>query len=245
MSDPTPNPKPPGLVAAERQLAAERPDPLDLNTLTFHPLAEMFPLISDEELKELAKDIRENGMLEPIMMYQDKILDGRNRYRALMMLGKTLVARSFFRELTCTVDPKAYVISENIRRRHLTAEQKREIVASLLRADPSKSNRAIAATAKVDDKTVAAVRGGLETGAEIPHQTERVGKDGKKQSGSKKGSKETAPHVAYKRKQEELIDLLKETHTSFGQAAEWVDSTKQRLDETLTAIGQELDDKAA
>jgi hypothetical protein len=35
---------------------------------------------------------------------------------------------------------RAWVISTNIRRRHLNQEQKREMLAKLLKADPSKSN---------------------------------------------------------------------------------------------------------
>ena len=40
-------------------------------------------------------------------------------------------------------DPYAFVISANIYRRHLTAEQKRDLIAKLLKADPSKSDRQI------------------------------------------------------------------------------------------------------
>jgi hypothetical protein len=32
----------------------------------FHPLADLFPLLSEGELQELANDIRERGLLEPI-----------------------------------------------------------------------------------------------------------------------------------------------------------------------------------
>ena len=42
-------------------------------------------------------------------------------------------------------------------RRHLTAEQKREIVAKVLKAQPEKSNRTIASQTKVDHKTVGSV----------------------------------------------------------------------------------------
>ncbi len=253
MSEPTtPKPtEPPVTQTVEQPKASpkltERPA-IDLTTLVFHPLAEMFPLIEGEELMELASDIKKQGLLEPIMMFEDKVLDGRNRVRALKALGDTHLPRNLFRELTCGQDPKAYVISENVRRRHLTAEQKREVIASLLKDDPTKSNRAIAGVAKVDHQTVGAVREGLVSGGEIPHPDQRVGKDGKKQKGSKrtnKKPKEAAPHVAYKAKQEELIDLLRDTHTSYAQAEEWVDNTKQRLDETLSGIGEELDGQDA
>ena len=67
----------------------------------------------------------------------------------------------------------------NIRRRHLTTEQRRVLIAKLLKAQPEKSNRTIAKQTKTDDKTVAEVRGGLEATAEIPQFAKRVGTDGK------------------------------------------------------------------
>ena len=64
----------------------------------------------------------------------------------------------------------AYVISKNIRRRHLTLEQKRELIEKLLRADPTKSDRQIARTVKADNKTVGAVRKRAEAREEIPRR---------------------------------------------------------------------------
>ena len=81
------------------------------------------------------------------------ILDGRNRARACEAAG---VEPKFtpFRE----DDPTAFVIDANLRRRHLTGEQKRERIGKLLEASPEKSDRQIAAVVKADHKTVANVR---------------------------------------------------------------------------------------
>lgn len=40
-----------------------------------HPLAQLFPPISDDKLAELGRDIALHGQLEPIVLYQGKILD--------------------------------------------------------------------------------------------------------------------------------------------------------------------------
>jgi hypothetical protein len=76
-------------------------------------------------------------------------------------------------------DPYAYVISANIHRRHLRPAEKRDLIAKLIKAQPEKSNRQIAKTAKVDDKTVGAVRSELEASAEIPQLEKTIGADGK------------------------------------------------------------------
>ena len=82
-------------------------------------------------------------------------------------------------------DPYEYVLSANMHRRHLTGEQKRELIAKVLKAQPGSSNRKIAALTKVDDKTVGAVREKLEGSAEIPHVDKRQDSKGRQQPARK------------------------------------------------------------
>ena len=51
--------------------------------MKIHLRAEMFPMMPEEELAELAEDIRENGLIHPIMLDTDgQVIDGRNRLAA-------------------------------------------------------------------------------------------------------------------------------------------------------------------
>ena len=61
------------------------------------------------------------------------------------------------------------MLSANILRRHLTPAQRRDLIAKVLTAQPSKSNRTIAKQISADHKTVSAVRDKLEARGEIPH----------------------------------------------------------------------------
>ena len=53
-----------------------------LAQLIAHPIANIFPRMSDTEFDELVEDIKKNGLQEHIWLYEGKILDGRNRYEA-------------------------------------------------------------------------------------------------------------------------------------------------------------------
>jgi hypothetical protein len=55
-----------------------------------HPYAELFPLLEGRAFEELKADIREHGQREPIIIHNEKILDGRNRWRARAAADKAL-----------------------------------------------------------------------------------------------------------------------------------------------------------
>lgn len=84
-----------------------------------HPIALMFPMMTDVELAELADDTKTNGQAEPIALYEGKILDGRNRYQACRLAG----VEPRITELEKLESPISYVVSKNPQRRHLSARQ--------------------------------------------------------------------------------------------------------------------------
>jgi hypothetical protein len=133
--------------------------------LKVHPTAELFPLISPAEIKELGDDIRARGLLHPIVLWRDadgySLLDGRNRLDAMEAADIEVPAgvEAMLAEMSVTIreaptDPYDYVISANVRRRHLTAEQKRDLIAELLKRRPDKSDRQIGKQVGASPSTV-------------------------------------------------------------------------------------------
>ena len=83
-----------------------------------HPVADLFPMMTDEELHELAEDIRENGLLHPLVLDPEgTLLDGRNRLAACRMAGVTPTTVVYGGDAT------SYIISANVQRRHLSKGQ--------------------------------------------------------------------------------------------------------------------------
>lgn len=100
--------------------------------MQFHEVANIFPLMEGEEFQALVNDIRKNGLQEAIWTYQDKIIDGRNRYSAVLRLqeqGHPIVPK--FREWNGKGNLLAFVVSLNLHRRHLTESQRAMIVAGM------------------------------------------------------------------------------------------------------------------
>jgi hypothetical protein len=68
----------------------------------FHPLAELFPLMEGDEFDNFCADIHQHGLREQITLHEGKILDGRNRYRAAIRVGRTLYLPEAIRSLRIT-----------------------------------------------------------------------------------------------------------------------------------------------
>ena len=95
-----------------------------MHGLTFHPACLLFPPMSQEELRELAADIKERGLLNPIVLIKNQVLDGRNRLAACELAG----VEPRFVQWDGKGSPTEWVISQNLFRRHLTSSQ-RAVVA--------------------------------------------------------------------------------------------------------------------
>lgn len=112
----------------EPEATFERVPPVGVK---FHEHAGLFPWIEGAEFEELKADIAENGIREPIVFFDGQILDGRNRYMAARDLGIEYPRVEYQGD-----DPLGYVISLNLRRRHMS-ESQRGMVAGKLANLPS------------------------------------------------------------------------------------------------------------
>lgn len=91
-----------------------------------HAYATIFPPLGEAELQDLATDIAENGLLEPLTIYEGAILDGRNRAAACEIADIEPATILYQGD-----DPLGFVISKNLRRRHLSTSQRAIIAAEL------------------------------------------------------------------------------------------------------------------
>lgn len=89
--------------------------------LTFHPLAELFPLLEGAEFDDLVADVAAHGICEPITVYEGQIVDGRNRFLVCQKLGIVCPTRQFDGK---TSDLLNCVLSANLFRRHLNESQR-------------------------------------------------------------------------------------------------------------------------
>lgn len=91
-----------------------------------HPIADVWPMMDEAKLAELADDIRKNGQLVPVWLYEGKILDGRNRWAAC----KIACVEPKTKEYTGD-EPTAFAVSLNDRRRHMGKSALAAVAAEL------------------------------------------------------------------------------------------------------------------
>lgn len=105
--------------------------------LKAHPVAAIFPMMTDGEFAAFRDDIKANGQHEPIVICDGLILDGRNRAKACADLG----VEPRVIEWDHVGTAQAFVISANLRRHHLNDAQRAMIAARLSSApDPKGRN---------------------------------------------------------------------------------------------------------
>jgi Protein of unknown function (DUF3102) len=126
-------------------VAALAPDETEARYAPYrvHPYANILPLMDDDELADLARDIQSwvsrgpkgghpDGLVRPIVLAPDgkTIVDGRCRFLACKMAGiaptfRTLDAEEYSTEQKII----AFINSANLRRQHLNSDQRAMVAA--------------------------------------------------------------------------------------------------------------------
>ena len=96
-------------------------------TYEFHEVANIFPMMNEDEFVDLVTSIKQNGQREPIILYEDKIIDGRNRYTACKEL-RVEPKVEYWDEQGSLLD---FVKDKNLNRRQLSQSQRGMIAARM------------------------------------------------------------------------------------------------------------------
>lgn len=94
----------------------------------WHDYANLFPMLDAAGQDALRADVQQHGVREPVIQFEGRILDGRNRYMAARDLGLDFPVAEFDGN---AAEALAYVLSTNLHRRHLTESQRAAVAAKL------------------------------------------------------------------------------------------------------------------
>jgi len=109
-----------------------------IQTLKYKPhrISEILPSMSDDEKHELVADIKNNGLVEPIVLYQGAVLDGVHRQEACVKAGipPRYIEFDKLPPSTRGNGPLGFVISKNLKRRNLSTSQRAMVAAEMIPA---------------------------------------------------------------------------------------------------------------
>ena len=113
---------------------------MNLYKMKSHPIANHFPLLVGDEMAALVASVKANGVIHPVTISGDLIIDGRNRIEAAKKAG---IAQSSipYKELN-GIDPKSFIVSQNLVRRNLEPGQ-RALIYATARPNKSKGGRGL------------------------------------------------------------------------------------------------------
>lgn len=150
-----------------------------------HELSKAFPPMSDEEFQDLKDSIENIGVQTPIVIFEDKVIDGWHRYTAANDVGMPCPEV----ELEDDIDPRDFVLSQNKARRHLTKSQLALSYAKVYEWQPSalkasrgepgsplKTNQELAELAGTSTKTIKHAKTVLTEGDEEVVKAVETGK---------------------------------------------------------------------
>jgi len=97
-----------------------------------HPAAELFPMLPERQLDEMAQDICSNGQRMPVMVWRNQVIDGRNRLKACELIGADPWVQKCDKDFATDDDVIRYIFSINLLRRHLSSSERAALAVELL-----------------------------------------------------------------------------------------------------------------
>jgi N6-adenosine-specific RNA methylase IME4 len=175
--------------------------------IDFHEYANIFPLMEGQEFEELKEDIKKHGLKQTIILYEGKILDGRNRYNACIELGIEPKYEEYDGD-----EPLSYVISMNIKRRHLDKSQLAVIALDILPLAEQEAKKRMLSGKKTDPMEI------IPQGAARDQVGDQLGVSGRMISDAKKIAEENP----------EMIEKLRKGETTITKAKRELKRTENR-----------------
>ncbi len=135
----------------------------------WHPLANLAPLMTEERLITLAESVKEHGLQDPVVIFEGKVLDGRNRMLACERAGR---APKFTKWHENGISPLEFVITKNVRR-EMTFDQRAAWAAKLVPELRKEAEKRTGGRPKKGQKPSAEVR--EVSGKSAEHAARKVG----------------------------------------------------------------------
>ncbi|HEY2390284.1 MAG TPA: DNA methyltransferase [Candidatus Angelobacter sp.] len=98
----------------------------------WHDDASLLPLMDNAALEIFAMEIEKHGVQQPIVLFEGKVLDGRNRLRACAKQNLDLTQKDFVQFNSTKVSASEFVFINNLHRQHLTIDQRTAVAAELV-----------------------------------------------------------------------------------------------------------------
>ena len=140
---------------------------------------QVMPDMAQDEYDALKEDIAERGVMVPIEFDENgNVLDGHHRLKICVELGiedYPKIVRTGMSE----AEKWTHARKLNMARRHLTREQRREMIQEQIKDTPELSDRQIAKILGVSHSTVGIIRRELIESGQVDESTTSIGADGK------------------------------------------------------------------
>lgn len=206
-----------------------------------HPLSAAYPAMPEADLLALAEDVKAHGLHEPVTMFEGMVLDGWHRCQACQIAGVEIRTIEFDGE-----DPRAFVVSKNAHRRHLSQSQKAAAAAIVYqwrpRGNPAFSNSApgaelgvgdVAKVAGVSERTLRQAAVAVEAGL---GEAVRNGEMSAKAAAAKANGHHETPKPS---KEQRLLDQLDQLKHETAELREKLRDVTDELESYLNASAEE------